>query len=228
LKTAWDTIIAPKEAFASIRVVPTWGWALAIAILLSAFGAYLAVPAFQHAFAADWPRMAAQNHQLSELPPDRQQSILALQIQFLKFVWVFNLVGIPIVCLINAIVMLIFDKLGKGDGSFSRYWAAACNIAIVYGLQSLILGIITIVRGPESYASTRAVVQSVPSLAFFAPDAGIKLSAFLTTINVFTVWSVGLVIFALAVVGRTRSFQAWLGGLAAYIFPMLAAVWGAR
>ena len=32
LKTALDTIVSPKEAFESIRVAPTWGWAIVIAV----------------------------------------------------------------------------------------------------------------------------------------------------------------------------------------------------
>jgi len=41
LKTAIDTIIAPKEAFEAIRNAPTWFWALAISIVITMIGGYL-------------------------------------------------------------------------------------------------------------------------------------------------------------------------------------------
>ena len=49
LKTALDTIIAPKEAFETLRVAPTWGWAFALTLVLYAIGTYLLTPALVHA-----------------------------------------------------------------------------------------------------------------------------------------------------------------------------------
>jgi hypothetical protein len=229
LKTAWDAIVAPKEAFAAIRVVPVWGWALAIAILLSAAGSYLVVPALQHAFTADFPRMVAQNPALSDLTPAQRQAQLAVSVRIFSFAWIFTIFGVPFYCLVNSVIMLVFDKLGRGDGTFAKYWASACNIGIVaYGLQSLVFGAIALARGANSFGSMAAFQSAMPSLALLAPAAAPKLHAFLATVSVFSVWSTGLTIGALAVVGRAQRFQAWLGGLLVYLYPTIIAVWSAH
>jgi hypothetical protein len=229
LKTAWDTIVAPREAFTSIRAVPTWGWALALAIILTAVGSYLSVPALQHAIAGDWPRMVAQNPAIAAMPADRQQRQLHLLQRSMAFGWVVSIVAVPFYCLVNALLMLVFDRLGRGDGSLAKYWSAACNIALVqYGLQNLVLGIIALARGGASYTTMKAFQLSMPSLAFLAPNAAPKLVTFLATINVFTIWSTALAITALLVVGRVRGFQAYLGGLILYLYPTFFAVWGSR
>jgi hypothetical protein len=228
-KTALDTIVAPKEAFTSMRAVPTWGWALVLAILVTAAGSYLSVPALQHAIAGDWQRTVAQNPALSSMPPERQQRQLELVQRFVAFGWVATIFGVPFYCLVNALLMLVFDRLGRGEGNFAKYWAAACNIALVqYGLQSLVLGIIAMSRGAASYASVKAFQLSMPSLAFFAPNATPKLVTFLGTINPFTIWSIALVVAALVLIGEVRRFQAYLGGLIVYLYPALFAILGSR
>ncbi len=40
LKTALDTIVAPKDAFESLRSAPTWGWAFLLALVLYAGANY--------------------------------------------------------------------------------------------------------------------------------------------------------------------------------------------
>src|SRR5579875_1664243 len=131
LKTAWDTIVAPKDAFESIRQIPTWGWALAISIVLTVIGNILMLPAIQHAIAASWPQTVSQSPQLSQLSADQQQSYLNITLKVTSFSWVFSIFVVPIICLIEALIMLVFDKLGHGEGSFAKYFAASCNIAIV-------------------------------------------------------------------------------------------------
>src|SRR5215469_6015827 len=176
LKTVLDTIVAPKEAFESIRVVPTWGWALAIAILLGAIGSYLMVPAVQHAIASDWPAMVAQNPRLAQMTPEQQQTALSTSQKIAAFSWIGIFIFAPILCLIEGVIMLIFDKLGRGEGSFAKYFAAACNIAVpVVGIGTLINALIVVMRGPASFTTTQAVQGAMPSLAMLAPGVTGKL-----------------------------------------------------
>ncbi len=225
LKTVLDTILAPKEGFESIRAVPTWGWALAIAILLGAISSYLLVPAIQHAMAVDWPAMAAQNPRLAQMTPQEQQAALAMSQKIAAFAWIVVIFAVPIYCFIEAVIMLIFDKLGRGDGSFAKYFAAACNIAVpVAGIGSLVNSAIVIIRGPATFTSVQAVQTAVPSLAMLVPGVTGKLGAFLATFTPFTMWATGLSIAAMVIVGRVPKLQAWLAGIVLFIIPSLIAV----
>ena len=225
LRTVLDTIVAPSEAFESIRVVPTWGWALAIAILLGAIGSYLMVPAVQHAMASDWPSMVAQNPRLAQLTPEKQQAALATSQKLAAFSWIGVFIFVPIYCLIEAVVMLVFDKLGRGDGSFAKYFAAACNIAVpVAGIGTIINALIVVMRGPASFNTAQAVQGAVPSLAMLAPGVTGKFGAFLATFTPFTIWATALSIAAMLIIGRVPKLQAWLAGIVLFLIPSLIAV----
>lgn len=227
LKTVLDTMIAPKEAFESIRIVPTWGWALAIAIVLSAVGSYLMVPAFQHAFAASWPEMVSKSPRLAQLTPQQQQIQLAVTQKFFGFSWIVIFFAVPILVLINAVVMLIFDKLGKGEGTFAQYFAAASNIAVPAALGSIIAAIIVMIRGVASFNSVPAVQNAVPTLALLAPGGSPKLVAFLSVFTPFSIWATVLVAVAMMTIGRTPKLQAWLAAVLLIVVPALIATLGA-
>ncbi|MBV8639594.1 MAG: YIP1 family protein [Candidatus Eremiobacteraeota bacterium] len=228
LKTVLDTMIAPKEAFESIRIVPTWGWALAIAIVLSAIGSYLTVPAFQHALAASWSDTVAKNPQLAQLTPQEQHARMEIGQKFIGFTWVFSIFAVPIFVLIDAVVMLIFDKLGKGEGTFVQYFAAASNIAVPASLGPVTLAIVALIRGADSFTSVQSVQNALPTLALFAQGASPKVVAFLSVFTPFSLWATGLVIAAVSIIGRTPKLQAWLAGAILIIVPALLATLGAQ
>lgn len=224
LKTAWDTIVAPKEAFEAIRVVPTWGWALAIAIVLTIIGNFLLMPAIQHSIAAAWPQTVAQSPQLSQMSPEQQQSTLNFTLKIASFSWIFSLFVVPIICLIEAVVMLVFDKLGRGEGSFGKYFAVSCNVAIVgAGIGYIVSGVVAMARGADSFNTQASIQQTAPSLNMFVHASG-KLGAFFSTFTPFTLWATGLTIAAMLIVGRVPKLQAWLAGIVLFLIPCLIAV----
>ncbi len=228
LKTVLDTIVAPKEAFESIRLFPTWGWALAIAIVLTAVGTYLMVPALQHGIAGSWQQMVAENPRLAQLTPEQQQAQLTISQKIIGFTWMFTIVAVPFFVLINAVVMLIFDKLGNGEGTFAQYFAAASNIAVPASLGPVITAVIVLIRGADSFNSPQAVQTALPTLAMLAPGASPKLTAFLAVFTPFSLWATGLVIAAMLIIGRTPKLQAWLAGAILIVVPALIATLGAR
>ncbi|HTU69281.1 MAG TPA: hypothetical protein VMF11_03080 [Candidatus Baltobacteraceae bacterium] len=221
LKTAWDTVVAPKAAFESIRIAPTWGWALLIALVLFGIGYYLMVPANQHALATDWPNMVAQNPIIAGLSSAEQQERLQTVLAISAYGWIFAIIFVPIGILISAVVYLIFDRIGHGEGSFGKYWAAACNIAVIPGLGIVVNALIVLIRGADSFAKPIDVPAAMPSLIMLAPQAGPKLAVILASISPFSLWATGLGIAAISFVGRVPRVPAWLGGIAAFLVPVL-------
>ncbi|MDQ2865053.1 MAG: YIP1 family protein [Candidatus Eremiobacteraeota bacterium] len=229
LRTMVDTIVAPAEAFESIRVVPTWGWALAITILLSVLGSFLLVPAIQHAIVAGWPDMVAQQPALARLSPEQQHTMLAFDTKMFGFAWIFPIVTIPIVCLLGAIVMLLFNAMGRGDGTFAKFFSASCNIAVpTAGLAAIVTALIVLVRGQASFNSLTAVSTALPSLAMLAPASNVKLIALLAAINPFSIWAVLLTVGAMSIIGHVPRLQAWLAAIVMFLIPALAAMAGAK
>lgn len=223
LKTLWDTIVAPKEAFESLRAAPTWGLALVIVVILSALASYLITPAIVHGMTADWPNMVARNPRLAQLTPEQQQAQLGIVVAFTKFSWIFTPIISVFAAVIGAIVLLIFNAIGRGEGSFAKYWAAQWNIAIVTAAGSIVLAIIVLIRGADSFTSATDVQSAMPSLGMLVPASSVKLHTFLSVFSVFGLWATGLEIAALAIIGRVSRPVAWLGGSLTLILGALIA-----
>jgi hypothetical protein len=229
LKVALDTIVAPKAAFESIRVAPTWVWALLITIVIGALSTYLITPTLVHAYPGTFAQQVATSPQLSSQSPEQQQMALSIGEKFISFLWLGTIVGAPLVALLSAIVMLIFDKIGRGDGSFAKYWAAACNIAVPgFAVASLLSAVIVLVRGMDSFATEQAVQSAIPSLALFAPGSNVKLIAFLATITPFSLWALGLNVAAMRIIGKVSVVPAWLAALVMLLVPAISAAVGTK
>ena len=224
LKTAIDIVIAPKEALESLRVSPTWGWAFLIAVALSVAAFFVMMPAIQHAMPGDIAKQAATNPQLAQLTPEQLDAQAKMINRFVPFFSIFTPIAILLFALLEAVIMLIFNAIGRGSGRFATLWASSVNIGIIYGLSQVVGAVVVLVRGADSFATGADVQRAVPSLALLMPGGGAKLVAFLATINPFTIWSVVLVIMTMTVVARVPKVHAWLTGILCFILPSLIAV----
>ena len=155
---------------------------------------------------------------------EQQQQVMAMQEKGISFSWIFVMLGVPFGALISAVIMLVFDKIGRGDGSFGKYWAAACNIALVTsGLGSLVLAVIVLARGAASFDTMQSVQQALPTLALLVPASSVKLSAFLGAVSPFSLWAVFLTATAVSTIGRANKTSAWLAGITLLLVPALIA-----
>jgi len=223
LKTAIDIIIAPKDALAAIAAGPTWGWAFLIAVAMFVIGTLMLGPAIQHAMTASWPTMVASNPSLAQQSPEQQQRALAIALTFTKFSWIFAPIGLALIMLISTVFMVIFNAIGRGQGSFKLFWAASVNIAIVSGLQPVASGIIAMARGADSFTTMQSPQTAVPSLALLAPAAGVKLATLLGAFTPFSLWAGGLVVATMVIVARVPRVHAWLTGILTLLVPALIA-----
>ncbi|HEV3155338.1 MAG TPA: YIP1 family protein [Candidatus Baltobacteraceae bacterium] len=216
--TAFNVIVAPREAFETLRTAPTWGWALLIAFVLTAIGQYLVTPATIHAVQASWPAQVAANPSLAGMTPEQQQRALNVSVSFIRWAWIFSIISLFIGCFVTTIVMVIFKAIGRGDAGFKQLWCAAVNISIVsFGVYSILAGLVAMVRGAASYNSTADAYRAIPSLAWLVPGAGLKTVAFLAAFNVTGIWSAVLISMALIYVARTSKGVAAACGVAVLV-----------
>ena len=178
LATVLNVIISPKEAFASIRIAPTWGWAFVIAEILVLIGSIMILPAVQHAFDIGWAERVGMSPQLSQMSAAEQARAQSFARAFVNITPVFALLTIPISMLIQTIIMLIFNALGKGTGTFQTMWASVANISVVgAGLGSIVLGIIVVAHGAQNIDSPNSIQSLMPSLALLVPGAPLKIAS---------------------------------------------------
>ncbi len=229
LQNLVDVIIAPKSAFERLRTAPTWGWAFIIAVVVGTVGSFFVTPAFAHALQASWPAMVAADPRLAAMTPEQQQSGLQVTLAIVRFGWAASLIAIPFAMLVATIVMLIFNAIGRGSASFASLWAASANIAVpTIALSYVVLAIIVLLRGADSFNSMVSVTGALPSLALLDPGAGVKLATFLATINVFQIWGAVLIYLAMRTTARVAAVPAALTAIIMPLAGALLAAWGAK
>ncbi len=229
LQTVADVILAPTTAFERLRSEPTWGWALAIALACSTVAYLFIAPALTHALQASWPAMMAQNPRTAQLTPAQQQDALAVTLAFTRFAWIGALIATPFFMLVGAVVMLIFNAIGRGSASFRSLWAASVNIGVpTIALGGIVTAVIVALRGADSFNSAQAVGAAAPSLAWIVPSSGPKMLAFLGSLSVFQLWGAALFYIAMRVTARVGVAPAVITAVVIPLAGAIAAAAGAR
>ena len=227
-----DIIVSPNTAFDRLRQVPNWGWAYLVVTAFGILGTVLLVPAFEHAMDTSLPAKLASMPQIAKLPADQQQHVIAMQLKISKtilaFFWLFVPIQVLLIGLVQGVIMTIANAVGRGDGTFKKYYALSINVAVVgFALSAVVLGIIVQVRGPSSFEAQSAVTGALPSLALFAPGAKGGLAGFLGQLNIFTLWATGLLALGMQRVGRIRPVVARTFAALMLLINAGFAAWGA-
>ena len=216
LATVLNVFVAPRDAFATLRDTPMWGWAFIVATVLGVIGSLLSGPATAHAVQTAFTAQMAHDPQLAQMTPDKQKQMLAFTSMGVRLAWIFTPVYLLVVALIQTVLMLIANAIGRGTATFKQLWTAAVHICIVtFGVLYLFTGLITMLRGPQSYTNTAALAAALPSAAWAAPHAGVKMIYFLSAINPFSLWGLFLLATALLVIARLSKPLSY--GTAAFI-----------
>lgn len=193
VSTVVNTIAAPNEAFDTLAVAPTWGWALLIAIVLMLVGTYIEAPAARHTAVATTQRMAQNNPYFASQSAEQKQKMIDSAGKPNAFSYIMPIVILFIAALFNTIFMLIGNAAGKGKATFKTLWAGSMNIAVpTIGISLLVTGIITMLRGADSFNSQGDLARAVPGLAMLAPHTAPAVGGFLAGITLFALWGMFL------------------------------------
>jgi len=217
---------APSEAFETLRVAPTWGWALLITLVLVTIAAFLEGPAVRHVRVVTTQHMLTTSSFAANIPADRKQKMLADAANPSAVARATALIGpaigLFIIVFLNTLLLLIGNAVGRGQADFKRLWAASMNIAVpTVGLGAIVTAIIVMLRNPDSFNSSIDIAKAVPSLAWIMPNASMAMLAFGAAISIFTLWGLFLNATTLRVLGKTSTGVAYtfaalitlLGGL---------------
>ena len=121
------------------------------------------------------PAQLAASDAIAKLPPDQQQKQIADDHGLLEDLREVLLALHPAVdparsASSKRVIMLIANAATRGDGTFKKFYALSITVAVVgTGLGSLVLGVIVLLRGANSFETTSAVQRALPSLALLAP-----------------------------------------------------------
>ena len=229
LSTALDVITAPVKAFETLRAVPMWGWAYIITTVLAMVGQYLAVPAVTHAVQAGYPAQIAANPKLASMTPAQQQQGLQVAKMIIQYIWLAMPIFVLIAALLESVIMLVFKAAGRGEATFKQLWSASMNTLVVgYGVYAIVNGVILMVRGPLAFNSSMDAARAMPSLAWLAGGAPVKLVAFLASFNVISIWGAVLLALAMIHVARVSRLSAAACAVVTTALAGLYFAWGAQ
>jgi len=207
LQTALDVVVAPKAAFSSLREVPTWGWAFLISSIIGMAAALVIGPVVAHALALELPAKLATNPNVIAMAADKRDAFIAQQVSFsqivAKFSFIFIPIGLAIGSAVQALIMLIANAIGKGDGTFKKFWATAVNGGVVgTGLASVALAIIVLLRGADAFTTSAEITSAVPGLGMLVPAGAKAAAAFFGPMNIFAIWNMVLLVVGMTIVAR--------------------------
>ena len=227
LTTALQIITAPRSALERLSVAPTWGWAFLITVALGALGTLLSVPAALHSVSASIAHQMAVNPSYSQLSDAQRDQITSSTLLAVRYGWGFVPFVLLLSVLVQTIILLIFNALGRGTGRFTTLWASMMNVAIPgFGLYLLAGGIIALIRGPNSYNSAVDSFLAMPSLAWLAPHSSVSNVALLSGFNPFSIWAFVLTASAMVIVARTAKANAYLAAALVLVLGALISMWG--
>ncbi|HET7814459.1 MAG TPA: hypothetical protein VFL13_08805 [Candidatus Baltobacteraceae bacterium] len=210
LSTVVNTIAAPNEAFETLSRVPTWGWACVIALILLLVGTFLQGPASRHAGVAMMQHAVTNSSIFANMSAEKKQEAVANAGKPNASSYVVVAIMLFVAVFFNTLFMLIGNAIGRGQADFKRLWCGSMNIAVpTLGLSAIALGLITTIRGADSFNSTSDLYAAVPGLGMLFHNGSPVLAAFFSAITVFSLWGWFLNATMLRVMAKTSAGVAY-------------------
>jgi hypothetical protein len=230
LSTLLNVIVAPREAFETLRVAPTWGWAFIVTVVLTLIGYVLLLPASHHAGATFLQHLQATNPTFAGMSDEAKAKMIhdAANPGTARDIFnaAFSVLALLIGVLLNAVILLLGNAVGGGEATFKKLWSGSMNIAApTFGLSQLVVGIIATLRGPDSFGSIMDLYRVAPGLGWFSYGLHGFAASFLSVISVFAIWGLILNALMMRTMARVGPGIAW--GFAALITLLGALVAGA-
>lgn len=214
LATVVNTIVAPKEAFETLRTTPTWGWAFVVTAVLYLIGYFVMLPAAHHVGAAMVEHFTSSGRLAATMSDAQKQQMVqnASNPGAVKDLInaIGGIAGIFLATLFNTLLMLLAKAIGKGDGTFKTLWCGSMNVLVPsYAIAQIVLAIIVLLRGPDAFNSFLDLLRAVPGLGTLTFGLGGIAGGFFAAISVFAVWGCILNAFMVRIVGRVPAGVAW-------------------
>jgi hypothetical protein len=210
-------LFSPDATFASIARRPDWVVPLLFILILSLANGIVLSSRID--FGAPAREAMAQNKNMTQEQMDRAEKMSVGMGKVAKFIA--PVIAI-IVLLIVAGALLLTIRLMGGEGDFKQAFSVTCYAWIPNVLQAIILTIIVLAKGatginPQTFPT---MVRSNPA---FLVDMKTQPMAFalLSSLDLFTIWVLVLLIIGFAYVGRVSKAKAAVAVLSLWAVTIL-------
>jgi Yip1 domain len=199
-----NLFVAPSEAFAAIVKRPT---VLLPLVILMALNAGFTVWWLQRVDPIAFMKaQAEQTGQMDKVPADQRQEMLERQAKFFNYFAAIGPIVVPIVTLIFAGVLLfVFRFFYAAEVSFKQSLAITAWSSVAVSLAAVPLLALVLHLKDDFTVNPQEVLQANPTLFVDKDSVPKPLFSFLSSLDLFSFWTMGLLALGFGVACRKKA-----------------------
>jgi hypothetical protein len=214
----WMMFTSPGEVFADIGVKPTWVIAMVFLVVLGV-GAQAIIAPHVDTEATIRARLEDRGQELSDA---QIENAVEQAEKISKFGPIIGLVIAPIAWVIMAAVFFVMLKLVGSDADYQKTLSTTLHGYWPPTAVALVLTAILVQRVGKVPQNELANVVKANLGAFLSPDTPAWLAGVASTISIFNIWAVILLIIGFATVGKLSKGKAAAVALVPWIVWVVA------
>ena len=191
-------LFSPRETFAAVAARPKWLGALGVAVLIMGVAQYALL-------STDVGQQLALDQQVTTIETfggtvsDEQYARMEDSMENARYISpVATIFFAPVMMLVTAgLLHVIFGLVGGGNGTFKQVYAISAHAAIISSLQVVFTTVVTLAAGRPAGANLSVFAPTLEETSF--------ANRFLSTIDLFYVWSTFITAVGLAVLYKRRT-----------------------
>lgn len=191
-------LFSPKDTFAAVAARPRWLSAMAVVVMVMGAAQFALL-------STDVGKQLALDQQVGAIEAfgvtisDEQYAQMEQGMENARYIGpIFSLIFAPLITAISAgLLHVLFGLIGGGNGTFKQMYAISAHASIISALQLVFTTVVTLAAGKSAGAN----------LSVFAPTLEETTFAyrFLSTIDLFYVWSTFVTAVGVAVLYKKRT-----------------------
>jgi hypothetical protein len=214
----WMMFTSPGEVFADIGVKPTWVIAMVILVVLGVAAQVIISPHVD----TEATIRASLEERGRELTDGQIENAVEQTEKVKKFGPIIGLVVAPIAWVIMAAVFFVMLKLAGSDSDYQSALSTTLHGYWPPTAVALVLTAILVQRVGRVPQNEIANVVKANLGAFLSPDSPAWLTGAASTISIFNIWTVVLLIIGFATVGKLSKGKAAAVALVPWIVWIVA------
>jgi hypothetical protein len=191
-------LFSPRATFAAVVARPKWLGSVVVVGLIMGVAQFALL-------STDVGKQLALDQQISAVEAfgvtisDQQYAQMERRMENARYTSpIFTMIAIPLFMTISAgILHLMFGLIGGGNGTYKQVYAISAHTSIISALQLLFTTIVTLAAGRSAGANLSVFVPTLEETSF--------LYRFLSTIDLFYVWSTFITAVGLSVLYKKRT-----------------------
>lgn len=196
-------LFAPAETFKDIARKPDFLVPLIVLVVVGFVVTAILVPRmdFEAAFRA---QMEQSGNQMTEADMERGLKMMTAIGKVMA--WTGPIWGVLIWVIIAGVLLLAFRLFG-GEGTFGQAFSTTLYSWFPQVISSIVLAVVALARGQIDPTTMATVVKSSPAFLVDMKEQPV-LFAFLSSLDIFTIWTVILLIIGFATLSRVSRAKA--------------------